>query len=453
MGESLSEGTLTKWLKKAGDSVERDEPLFEISTDKVDTEVPAPVSGVLEKTLVSEGQTVPVGTVVGTIAAAGVAPQETVSPAPPQQVAPAGAPSAAAAPGGGHFAASHQTVTFQRRPASSSPAAVPEDRKNYFSPAVMALALEHGLSLEEISRIQGTGLGGRVTRRDVEAHLARRNRAAAALPDYAVPGLGYSAPPHPLPPALSQGENNLASASTQIPTTYAYRPGPEDTLVPMSALRKRIADQMTWSQRVSAAVTSFAECDLHRIHWLCDDRRTDFEASEGIPLTMLPFVADATVRALREFPIVNASVLGDQIVFKRHIHLGIAVSLDDGLVVPVVRNADEMNFVGLARAIHELMSGGRTKPSAPQEAQEATFTITNPGLFGGLTGTLTIPQPQIAILGLGATAKKPVVIDDGIAIRPIMVLALSFDHRIIDSATGFQFLEKIRLQLEHFEWT
>jgi 2-oxoglutarate dehydrogenase E2 component (dihydrolipoamide succinyltransferase) len=219
----------------------------------------------------------------------------------------------------------------------------------------------------------------------------------------------------------------------------------------MSAMRKKIADHMIWSQRISAQVTSFTECDMHRIVRYRDQHKADFEAAEGFPLTFLPFVAEATIRAIKEFPLFNASVVGDQIVLKKHIHLGIAVALEEGLIVPVVRNADEMNFVGLARAIHDLATRARSRQIQLEEVQGATFTVTNPGMFGGLTGTPMIAQPQVAILGLGAVTKKPVVIEDAIAIRPIMVLALSFDHRIIDGATGFQFIERVRLNLENFE--
>lgn len=247
-----------------------------------------------------------------------------------------------------------------------------------------------------------------------------------------------------------------AAAATPIapagpPSHYLYQPEPGDKLLPMSPMRKQIAEHMIWSQQISAQVTSFSECDMHRIVRYRDENRARFEETEGVPLTFLPFVAEATVKALREFPIFNASVVGDQIALKKHIHLGVAVALEEGLIVPVVQNADEMNFVGLARAIHRLADAARNRRLTPADVRGATFTITNPGMFGGLTGTPMIAQPQVAILGLGAVAKKPVVVDDAIAIRPVMVLALTFDHRIIDGATGFQFLERIRRNLEEFE--
>jgi pyruvate/2-oxoglutarate dehydrogenase complex dihydrolipoamide acyltransferase (E2) component len=243
----------------------------------------------------------------------------------------------------------------------------------------------------------------------------------------------------------------LEKPASGPPSQYLYQPEPGDKLVAMSPMRKQIAEHMIWSQQISAQVTSFSECDMHRIVKYREANRARFEEAEGVPLTYLPFVAESTVRALKEFPIFNASVVGDQIALKKNIHLGVAVALEEGLIVPVVRNADEMNFVGLARAIHRLAEGARARRLTPSDVRGATFTITNPGMFGGLTGTPMIAQPQVAILGLGAIAKKPVVIDDAIAIRPIMVLALTFDHRIIDGATGFQFLERIRRNLEEFE--
>jgi len=243
----------------------------------------------------------------------------------------------------------------------------------------------------------------------------------------------------------------VRSAPEGPPAHYLYQPEPGDKLVSMSPMRKQIAEHMIWSQQISAQVTSFTECDMHRIVRYRDAHRARFEETEGVPLTFLPFVAEATVKTLKEFPIFNSSVVGDRIALKKHIHLGVAVALEEGLIVPVVANADEMNFVGLARAIHRLADAARNRRLNPADVRGATFTITNPGMFGGLTGTPMIAQPQVAILGLGAVTKKPVVVDDAIAIRPIMVLALTFDHRIIDGATGFQFLERIRRHLEDFE--
>ncbi|HEY7699196.1 MAG TPA: dihydrolipoamide acetyltransferase family protein, partial [Vicinamibacteria bacterium] len=389
MGESLSEGTITKWLKKPGERVERDEPLFEITTDKVDTEVPAPASGILGRILVNEGVTVAVGT---TVAEIGDGAPETAS----AEAAPA------PAAGGGHFRSSHEPSTFQRRgapaPAPPPPPATGENRGR-LSPAVLSLASESGLDIQELLKIPGSGRGGRISRRDVERYLSARGARAPMA----------AAPMPAAPPAAIQ------SAPAGPPAHYRYQPEPGDKLVSMSPMRKQIAEHMIWSQQISAQVTSFSECDMHRIVRYRDESRARFEEEEGVPLTFLPFVAESTVKALKEFPIFNASVVGDQIAFKKHIHLGVAVALEEGLIVPVVQNADEMNFVGLARAIHRLAEAARSRRLTPADVRGASFTITNPGMFGGLMGTPMIAQPQVAILGLGAVTKKPVVVDDAIA--------------------------------------
>ena len=455
MGESIVEGTITKWHKKPGDPVERDEPLFEITTDKVDTEVPSPASGVLEQILVQEGETVAVGTVVGMVgdgkavaASTAATTQETVPKA--EQTTE----------GAGHFRSSHQPKTFQRRdkqeasPISTSvstsappspppppeppkaPVAAGGARHGQLSPVVAALAAKNHLPMEELLSIPGSGRGGRITKKDVLGYLARRPAAVIA--------------PKPAPPATAPVSPAQGRSETP-PAQYLYQPEPDDMLVPMNTMRQQIAEHMIWSQQISAQVTSFTECDMQRIVRYRDQHRARFEETNGVPLTFLPFVADATVRALKEFPIFNSSVVGEQIAFKKHVHLGIAVALELGLIVPVIRNADEMNFTGLARAIHTVAEKARTRGLLPADVRGATFTITNPGMFGGLTGTPMIAQPQVAILGLGAIQKKPVVVDDAIAIRPIMVLALTFDHRVIDGATGFQFLERVRVQLEQAE--
>jgi pyruvate dehydrogenase E2 component (dihydrolipoamide acetyltransferase) len=443
MGESLSEGTIIKWHKRPGEKVVRDEPLFEITTDKVDTEVPSPISGILDRILVAEGETVAVGTTVAEIADETSAQARSSPEEPPKRPEGEAAPSATGASGGGggHFRQSHEPVTFQRR-RPSEPSAPPRrpaeptsgERREYLSPAVMSLAARNGIPLDELLRIPGSGRGGRISKRDVERYLAsgRPGRTKVEAP-------------------ARRGASSSDGGSAVVPAQYLYQPESDDKLVPMSAMRKQIADHMLASQQISAQVTSFTECDMHRIVRFKDENQERFEQSEGAPLTFLPFVAEATVRALKEFPIFNSSVVGDQIAFKKHVHLGIAIALEEGLIVPVVRDADEMSFVGLARAIERLSDKARGRGLEPSDVHGATFTITNPGMFGGLMGTPMISQPQVAILGLGAVTKKPVVVDDAIAIRPIMVLALTFDHRIIDGATGFQFLERIRTNLENFD--
>ena len=455
MGESIAEGAITKWHKKPGETVERDEPLFEITTDKVDTEVPSPASGVLEQILVQEDETVAVGTVVGIVGDGKTVAAST--PATTQKTAPQAEQSAvasAAKEGGGHFRSSHQPQTFQRRtkqetppPPSpeppKAPAATGGARHGQLSPVVAALAAKNNLPMEELLSIPGSGRDGRVTKKDVLGYLERRPAAAPSPPPAVIA-------PRPAP-AANAALSPAPGATATPPAQYLYQPEPDDKLVPMSTMRQQIAEHMIASQQISAQVTSFTECDMHRIVRYRDEHRARFEETNGVPLTFLPFVADATVRALKEFPIFNSSVIGDQIAFKKHVHLGIAVALEQGLIVPVIRNADEMNFTGLARGIHTVAEKARTRGLLPADVHGATFTITNPGMFGGLTGTPMIAQPQVAILGLGAVQKKPVVVDDAIAIRPIMVLALTFDHRVIDGATGFQFLERIRVQLEQAE--
>ncbi len=434
MGESITEGTIVKWHKKPGERIDRDEPLFEITTDKVDTEVPAPAAGILEQILVQEGETVAVGTVVATL---GNAATEAATEAPSEPKANAG-----------HFRSSHEPMTFQRtaptppplpRPApAATEAGSTEERGQKLSPAVISLANRQRLPMGELLSIAGSGRGGRITKKDVQAYIERR----PASPRLATSPQALQAP---APPPVA-----TPATAPPPPPQYLYRPEPDDKLIPMSGMRQQIANHMIWSQQISAQVTSFTECDMHRIVRRCNEHGAHFEEAEGVPLSFTPFVAEATVRALKEFPIFNASVIGDQIALKKHVHLGIAVALEEGLIVPVIRDADEANFVGLARSIHNVAEKARRHGLVPEDVQGATFTITNPGMFGGLTGTPMIAQPQVAILGLGAIQKKPVVVDDAIAIRPIMVLALTFDHRIIDGATGFQFLERIRIHLEQF---
>jgi 2-oxoglutarate dehydrogenase E2 component (dihydrolipoamide succinyltransferase) len=472
MGESLSEGTVTKWLKKVGDRVSRDEPLLEISTDKVDTEVPAPVTGVLEKILVQEGETVAINTAIAIIA--NIGGSEAEKPATTEQTLP---PSKTSTDTGGHFKATEKAAVFQRKTPSpqQAPTHETESKEDVLSPAVLSLANRYQIPMSELQQIPGTGEGGRIRKKDVKRYVEQKQQRQQPPPpqapqpppppNYVPPAYWPAYPPpnpfavmspYPYPPspqALIPSPQSLPEAieRDETPEQYLYKPEPEDTVVPMSAMRKKIADHMVWSQKISAQVTSFSECDMHRIAQYREEHKEEFQAAEGIPLTFLPFVAEATVKAIKDFPIFNASVLPEKIVMKKHVHLGVAVALDEGLVVPVVRNADEMNFVGLARSVHDLAERARNKDLSVEEVQGATFTVTNPGMFGGLTGTPMISQPQVAILGLGAVQKKPVVIEDAIGIRPIMMLALTFDHRVIDGAIGFQFLERVRLNLEHFE--
>jgi pyruvate dehydrogenase E2 component (dihydrolipoamide acetyltransferase) len=425
MGESLAEGTLVRWLKQPGEQVARDEPLFEISTDKVDTDVPSPVAGVLKDVLVQEGQTVGVGSPVAVV--------ESAEGAPAAESAPAAAP--AAATGGaeepaGHFRSAHapQLLSFRRGPrpqaeprSSRQPAGAPPQSRSY-SPAVLGAARQAGLSPDVLTRLPGSGRGGRLTKRDVEAFLRERGAAPTAA----------------------------SGAAADVPAEYLYRPGPDDQRVPMSPVRRAIARHMTWSVQISPHATAFAEADVSQAAALLERSREQFQAETGAPLTYTVLAARAVVQALAAFPVLNASVVGEEIVLKPHVHLGIAVALPDGdeLIVPVIRGAEDLSLAGLARAVHDLAVRARTRRLRPEDVQGGTFTLTNPGIFGGTGGTPILNQPQVAILGLGAVVKRPVVVNDAIAIRSMMNLSLTFDHRAADGMVAFRFLERVREALE-----
>ena len=402
MGESIVEGTLTKWLKKPGDKVERDEPLFEISTDKVDTEIPSPAAGTLGELLVQEGQTVQVNAIVARISEGGSAP---VAAPPAQPVAP---PPAAAAP--------PSAVVEAPKPA---PVPAPaKEASGPLSPLVRRMARENNIDL---STVTGTGAGGRITKEDLEA-LTKAPAAPAPAP-VAVPAT----------PAVAIGK---------------AQPTAKTRIEPMSNMRIKIAEHMVMSKRVSAHVTTVHRVDMTRVAKMRAKHKDDFAARYGISLTFLPFVARATVEALTAFPIVNASIDGTNIIYHNEINLGIAVALENGLIVPVIRNADEKNVLGLQRSIVDLASRARARQLKPDEIQGGTFSITNFGSFGSVFATPIINQPQVAILGVGTVEKVPVVIDDAIAIRSQCYLALTFDHRLIDGALGDQFTAKVKSILE-----
>jgi len=429
MGESIVEGTLTKWLKKAGDTVERDEPLFEISTDKVDTEIPAPAAGVLAEVLVQEGQTVGVNAIVGRIneggegaAPAAVAPakeEPTEAVRHEAQVARMETPAApAAAP----------PVAPQEAPAAKEPAGP-------LSPLVRKMARENNVDL---SAVTGTGAGGRITKDDVESFLKQKQGGAAAP---AAPVAAVAAPQAPA--AVAQ-----APVATPVAPITQPQPTAKTRVEPMSNMRLKIAEHMVMSKRVSAHVTTVHRVDMTRVAKMRAKHKEDFAARYGMSLTFLPFVARAAVEALRTYPIVNASIDGTNIIYHNEINLGIAVALDGGLIVPVIRNADEKNVLGLQRAIVDLASRARAKQLKPDEIQGGTFSITNFGSFGSVFATPVINQPQVAILGVGTVEKVPVVVDDAIAIRSQCFLALTFDHRLIDGALGDQFTGKVKAVLE-----
>ncbi len=439
MGESIFEGTITKWLKKPGEKVERDEPLFEISTDKVDAEIPAPAAGVLKEIKVGEGQTVPIQTVVAVIDAPG-ATERAAAPAP----VPSEAPQAAPAPQKPAEKAVEKPVpkapekpaAVARPPAPAGPPAAQrrDGHPIHSSPLVRRLAREHNIDL---SSLRGTGAGGRISKKDIlraiEAGGGRPSTAPAA------------------PPAVPVGVPSPAAhvaLETAVPRERIYFGRYE--VQPMSLMRQRIAEHMVASKRVSPHVYSVDEADLTRIVELRERTKAEFEKRTEAKLTFMPFFVRASVEGLRAFPTVNASVDGTNVVLHREINIGIAVALDWGLIVPVIKNADEKNFLGLQRAINDLAERARTKKLKPEEVQEGTFSITNPGVFGGLMGLPVISQPNVAILGIGAIQKRPVVIQDAIAIRSMVYLTLSYDHRVVDGAVAHQFMGKVKSTLENW---
>ena len=440
MGESIFEGTITRWLKKPGDRVERDEPLFEISTDKVDAEIPAPSAGVLKEIKVTEGKTVPIQTVVAVIDAAGAeapaaaAPaQGAQKPAAPKAAAPA-APAPASAP------------AAPAAPAASAPAAAPAQaggngQKIRSSPLVRKLAKEHNVDL---AAVEGSGAGGRVSKKDILEAVAR---PAAPAPAAASPAPASAPAPSPsAPPPAGPGAVFHPALENAVPRERIYFGNYEAQ--PMSVMRQRIAEHMVASKHVSPHVYSIDEADMTKIAKIRERSKAGFEAKYGTKLTFMPFFVSACVEALRAFPTVNASADGSTVVLHREINVGIAVALDWGLIVPVLKNAEEKNFLGIARGINDLAERARGKKLKPEEVQEGTFSITNPGVYGGLMGLPVINQPQVAILGIGAIQKRPMVIEDAIAVRSMVYLTLSYDHRVVDGAIAHQFVGKVKSVLE-----
>ncbi|HWG59793.1 MAG TPA: 2-oxoglutarate dehydrogenase, E2 component, dihydrolipoamide succinyltransferase [Candidatus Acidoferrales bacterium] len=446
MGESIFEGTITKWLKKPGDKIERDEPLFEISTDKVDAEIPSPSAGVLKEIKVNEGQTVPIQTVVAVIdadgagAASGARPasaapapapakQEAARPAPPASAARPEAPRPAAP-----AAASASSGAGAPRPAAAASATGEKIRS---SPLVRKIAKENSVDL---TQVPGTGAGGRISKRDILAAVEGGGaQGTAAAPAAARAGAAPAA----------GGAAASATMETAVPREKMYFGQYE--VQPMSVMRQRIAEHMVLSKRVSPHVYSVEEVNVSGIASLRAKSKEKFEQTAGTKLTFMPFFIRAAVEGLRAFPTVNASVDGTNIVLHKECNIGIAVALDWGLIVPVIKNAEEKNFLGLARAVNDLAERARSKKLKPEEVAESTFSITNPGVFGGLFGLPVINQPNVAILGLGAIEKRPVVVDDAIAIRSMVYLTLSYDHRCVDGAVAHQFMGKVKHTLEN--WT
>jgi len=420
MGESIFEGTITKWLKKPGDKVQRDEPLFEISTDKVDAEIPAPASGILQDIKVVEGNTVQVNTVVGTIAGDGEAApsrpaaQATVAEAELSKPQKKEAPPAAAP------AAEAKAETGTREET---------DDHARSSPLVRKIAREHEVNL---SQVTGTGMGGRITKQDIMAFLEKPQAASA-----------------PAPSSISVPAPSPSPRPTAPPATI---PG---DLVPMTQMRKIIAQRMIESRRASAHVHCMFEVDITRIVQLRNKTKSAFEQRHGARLTFMPFFVRAVIIALQQFPIVNGSLEGENIRYHRHVNVGIAVALDWGLIVPVLKNADELNFLGLQRGISDLGERSRSKKLKPEEVEGSTFTVTNPGQFGAVFGLPIINQPNSAILGVGGITKTPLVVtdedgNDSIAIRSVVHLTLGYDHRLIDGAVADQFMALVKKTLQNW---
>jgi 2-oxoglutarate dehydrogenase E2 component (dihydrolipoamide succinyltransferase) len=519
MGESIAEGTVTKWLKSVGDRVERDEPLFEISTDKVDAEIPSPAAGILKEIRVPPGTTVPINTVVGVVAteAEAAAPPMRQPPASPPAVVPPPAAAPARLPPEAGPAVAPPPPT-EPRPLAAPPAAVPPEpdkprsemtaedlRLQRSSPVVRKIAAEHHVDIREVP---GTGIGGRVTKQDILGHL--ETRAATAQPPEPLlapilpPTLSVPMPPvsppsqavappvgAPLPPAVpsavppppaaapAPAAPVRPAASPVAPPPPAPRPAAAPThaatpllapraaaavpppaalpasgsrvhVVPMSPIRKRTAEHMIASRRTSAHVSTVFEIDMTRVDQLRQKHRAGFE-ERGVRLTYLAFILKAVVDGLKAFPVLNASVEGETIVYHKDVNLAVAVSLDWGLIVPVIHNADEKSTLGLARAASDLAERARAKKLKVEEVQGGTFTITNPGVFGSLFGTPIIPQPQVAILDVGMIEKRPVVRDDAIAIRTMAYFALTFDHRLVDGADADRFMGHVKQTLQEFD--
>ncbi|HXS00693.1 MAG TPA: 2-oxoglutarate dehydrogenase, E2 component, dihydrolipoamide succinyltransferase [Pyrinomonadaceae bacterium] len=454
MGESIAEGTITKWLKKVGERVERDEPLFEISTDKVDAEIPSPAAGTLTEVRYKEGETVEVNIVVAVLdgdqASAAPAAQQPVqeqpakveppapapAPAPPQQVAappppPPPAPAPPAPPVQAPVQAKPPALPAPEPKSDGSAATAEELRRTKSSPLVRKIAQEHGV---DISKLEGTGMSGRVTKNDILSFIESGTAPVAQAPRTAAPAPAPASLPEPVAPPPP-------------------KPQVGDRVEQMSVMRKKIAEHMVLSRRTSAHVTTVYEIDMTRVARLRDQHRDEFYQRTGTKLTFMPFIFEAVNKGLRKFPIFNAQVNGEQIIYKQDINLGMAVALDWGLIVPVIKRADDLSISGLARIANDLADRARTKQLKPDEVTGGTFTITNPGVFGGLFGTPIINQPQLAILGVGKIEKRAKVMttpdgDDFIGIRWMAYFALSFDHRVIDGADAERFLAFVKEQLE-----
>jgi 2-oxoglutarate dehydrogenase E2 component (dihydrolipoamide succinyltransferase) len=457
MGESIAEGTIVRWIKKVGEKVDRDEPLFEISTDKVDAEIPSPAAGVVSEIRVKEGETVAVNSVVAVIGAAGAAASAPAAEPKSAPAPPAAPPARAAEPpkaspqGDGSPTASAPPKEQARaeakpaeRAASSGSAKTTEDLvRERSSPLVRKIAKEHDV---DISQIQGTGIAGRVTKDDILGFLSGQEGGKAGRQEFKAERQGRQEGRQEGQAGRQEGR----APAAPVPPAPKFTPGAGDVVEKMSPMRKRIAEHMILSRRTSAHVHSVFEVNFSRLARIREARKSEFERA-GAKLTYMSFIIKAAVDALRAVPVVNASVDGDTVVYHQDVNIGIAVALDWGLIVPVIKQADEKNLLGLSRAVIDLANRARGKQLKPDEVQGGTFTITNPGVFGALFGTPIINQPQVAILGVGNVEKRPVVIDDAIAIRPMAYLTLGYDHRVIDGAVADHFMSHVKKQLENWD--
>jgi pyruvate/2-oxoglutarate dehydrogenase complex dihydrolipoamide acyltransferase (E2) component len=439
MGESIAEGTIIKWHKKVGDRVMKDETLLEISTDKVDSEIPSPAAGVLSQIVVQEQQTVAVQTVIAYIESEAGAPPlkaDDMVPPPPAQAAPEaksqGAPAGSAVPRGAPGGA-HAAVVSPVPPKPAGAAHVAAGR--FYSPLVLSIARTEGIGMDELETVPGTGDGGRLTKKDLLGYVAARARGGPAPAGSAAAGV---------PPPIT-------AKPVDAPELRAKYPSPAYDILQMNNVMQKMAQHMIHSVQTSPHVAAVHEVDMTAVARHRSEHAAEFERREGFKLTFTAYIAYAVVQALKKFPLVNASVEGDKIIKKNFVNLGIAVASDNGLIVPVIRHAEEKNFLGVARAINDLAVRTRAKKLTPDDITGGTFTISNFGVFGTMMGTPIISQPQVAILGTGAVKKRVAVINDAIAIRSIAYFTLSFDHRIIDGALGGMFMEEIVRALEQFD--
>jgi 2-oxoglutarate dehydrogenase E2 component (dihydrolipoamide succinyltransferase) len=458
MGVSVSEGTITRWLKQEGEQVEADEPLLEISTDKVDTEVPSPASGTLTQILVQEGETVDVGTKLGQIGGSGAAEAPAQESAPEPEPAPPEPATAEAAAEAEAASPAETPAPTAPEPSAAPPAAAQPsgNGKAFVSPVVARIASEHGV---DPAQVPGTGSGGRVTKKDILAFVesgGAQEQPQAPAPEQAQPE-APPAPQAPAPAAPAQAPPPPAKPPAPAPVA-AGETLPGETVEPMTAMRRGIAEHMRRSLDTSAHVTSAIEVDFSRIVTVRERLKKEYQAAYGVNPTYLAFVAKASVETLRDYPYVNAEMRGDSIVTRNFVNLGIAVELAEGkgLIVPVIRNAEGLNLLGLARGIAEIAAKARNKQLVPDDVQGGTFTITNPGGYGTFHGTPVISQPQSAILGTYALVKRPWVVEDElgqdvIAIRPLMNITLTYDHRLVDGALAGRFLRDLRERLEGWE--